>query len=58
MEKAKKFSSFGKALEWAKTYARESCLPCYFWRVEKVGRFKFAIAIRSKVSGDIVGWAY
>ena len=54
----KEFGEFKKALSWAKVYARESCLACHYWKVESIGRRVFAVAIRSKVSHELIGYAY
>mgnify|MGYP001594942869 CR=1 FL=1 len=53
---AKSFATFKSALEWARTYARESCHPFHFWRVEQAGR-DFVVAVRSRNTGRVNGYA-
>lgn len=56
LETARTFSDFFRALDWARTYARESCHPFHFWRIENDSN-QFVVAIRSKNTGQLQGYA-
>lgn len=54
---ARTFTTFVAALAWAKTYARESCHFFHAWRVVKIANGGFAVAIVSKNTGAVNGYA-
>lgn len=52
------FKTFFAALTWAKREAREYCLPCHEWVIEKSAVTKeYLVAIRYKASGEFVAYA-
>ncbi len=56
-EKALSFASFEQALSWAKKHGSENCHFHQFWEVEKLAPAKYAVAVLSKNSGELAGYA-
>jgi hypothetical protein len=56
METTMTFHSFDDALNYGKKYAREYCRPCDKWVIEETADKLFKIAIKFKLSEDLVGY--
>lgn len=50
------FRSFEEAIRWAMINGRDNCLPCHEWKIEQV-RNEYAVAVRYRASGELVGYA-
>jgi len=53
----KTFNDFEAALKWARTFARESTMPYQTWKIEDAPQGGLAVAVRSKNTGELQGWA-
>ena len=51
------FTDFDEAVRWTRMNGRDNCRPCDRLEIVKIDDKKFAVAIKFKSSGDLVGYA-
>lgn len=56
-EAVKSFRNFEQALKWAFQNGGDNCLPCHKWSIEQRTDNTYAVAIRYRASGQLVGYA-